>query len=165
MVESWKSFVIGALSMLILVVVGYMLFTGMEKSLTIPENNVVDIEDFSNKVSITPLPSLRIIRGTEVPFEGKIELRQAIVGRAAQDIAIVNFQATGEHADKSVIKIVWENGEVEKVYPGTNNKKFSPDKRAVEIVVMGYSMHERRIFKDASRKGTLTWEIRYEPIN
>ncbi|HWR42411.1 hypothetical protein [Sporomusa sp.] len=150
--------------MFIFVITAYMLFSGTEKSFTIPENGVADTDNTANMVSITPLPSLRIIRGTEVPFEGKIELRQAIAGRAAQDISVVNFQATGEHAEKSVIKIVWENGEVEKVYPGTKNKKFIANKRAVEIVVMGYSMHERRLFKDSSRKGTLTWEIRYEPI-
>ena len=165
MIQSWKSFIAGALAMLIVVVIAYMLFLGMEKRATIPENSVADTEDFANKVTIIPLPSLRIIRGTEVAFEGKKELRQAIGGRAAQDISIVNFQATGEHADKSVITIVWENGEVEKVYPGTKNKKFSPEKRAVEILVIGYSMHERSIFRDASRKGTLTWEIRYEPVN
>ncbi|TWH46879.1 hypothetical protein [Sporomusa sp. KB1] len=165
MVQSWKSFAIGALAMLVIIIVGYMLFTGTEKRTAIPEKNVVDTEDFSNKVTITPLPSLRIVRGTEVPFEGKIELQQAIAGQAAQDVAIVNFQATGEHADKSVIMIVWENGEVEKVYPGTKNKKFSPDRRAVKILVIGYSMHERNIFRDASRKGMLTWEIHYEPVN
>lgn len=165
MVQSWKSFAIGAFVMLVMVIAGYMLFSGTEKRTAIPEKSVVDTEDFANKVTITPLPALRIVRGTEVPFEGKIELRQAIAGQAAQDIAIVNFQATGEHADKSVIMIVWENGEVEKIYPGTKNKKFSPERRAVKISVMGYSMHERPIFRDASRKGTLTWEIRYEPVN
>ncbi|CQR72851.1 hypothetical protein SOV_02350 [Sporomusa ovata DSM 2662] len=165
MVQSWKSFAIGALAMLVMIITAYMLFSGTEKRAAIPEKGVEDTEDYSNKVTITPLPALRIVRGTEVPFEGKIELRQAIAGQAAQDITIVNFQATGEHADKSVIMIVWENGEVEKVYPGTKNKKFSPGRRAVKISVIGYSMHERPIFRDASRKGTLTWEIHYEPVN
>lgn len=165
MVKSWKSFIIGAVAMLVVVTAAYLLIIGAGKSPAIPENNIANISDFSNNVTITPLPSLRIIRGTEVPFEGKVQLRQALAGQAAQDITIVNFQATGEHADKSVITIVWENGEVEKVYPGTQNKKYSQDRRAVEILVTGYSMHERRIFKDSSRKGTLTWEIRYEPVN
>lgn len=168
MVNSWKSFAVGALAMLILVAAGSMFFTGKDKSSVIPgtpEKSITEAEDLSNKVTITPLPSLRIIRGTEVPFKGKIELRQAIAGRAAKDISIVNFQATGEHADKSLIKIVWDNGEIEKISPGTNNKRFSSEKRAVEIVVIGYSMHERRVFKDSSRDGTLNWEIRYEPVD
>ncbi|WP_371363607.1 hypothetical protein SRRS_44850 [Sporomusa rhizae] len=167
MVNSWKSFAVGAMAMFVFVAV-YMFFTGTDKSSVVPvtpEIGVTEAEDLSSKVTITPLPSLRIVRGTEVPFKGKIELRQAIAGRAAKDIAIVNFQATGEHADKSVIKIVWDNGEVEKVVPGTNNKRFAPEKRAVEIVVTGYSMHERRLFKDSSRDGMLTWEIRYEPVD
>lgn len=118
----------------------------------------------SGAVTITPLPSLRIIRGESVPFEGKAEFKQAIAGIFAQDISIINFQATGENSEKSFIKIVWENGEVEKLYPGTTNKKFSPNRRASEISVIGYSVHERRIFKNSNRKGTLTWEIRYEPM-
>ncbi len=164
MVKSWQSFALGALSMLLVVVAVYMLFPVMEKKLH-PENSMISNEELANKVTITPLPTLRIIRGNQVAFEGKVELRQALAGRAARDITIVNFQATGEHADKSVIKIVWENGEVEKVTPGATNKSFSPDRRAVEIVVMGYSMHEQRIFRDINRKGTLTWELRYEPID
>lgn len=165
MVRSWKSFAVGALTMLVLAGAAYLLLTGTGKHAPVPENSLTDAEDIAKNVTITPLPSLRIIRGTAVPFEGKIELRQAIAGRAARDITIVSFQAVGEHADKSVIKIVWENGEIEMVSPGTNNKRFSPERRAVEMVVMGYSMHERRVFKDSSRKGTLTWEIRYEPVD
>lgn len=164
MVKSWQSFALGALSMLLVVVAVYMLFPVMEKKFN-PENSMISNEELANKVTITPLPTLRIIRGNQVPFEGKVELRQALAGRAAQDITIVNFQATGEHADKSVIKIVWENGEVERIVPGATNKSFSPDRRAVEIVVIGYSMHEQRIFRDINRKGTLTWELRYEPID
>jgi len=143
---------------------GYMFLSGPEKNLTTSPAKPAELAIPSDAVTITPLPSLRIIRGTEVPFEGKTELRQVIDGRFAQNIVVVNFQATGEHAEKSVIKIVWENGEVEKVYPGTRNKKIVSDKRAVEISISGYSMHERRVFKDSSRKGTLTWEIRYEPV-
>lgn len=164
MVKSWQSFALGALSMLIVVMVVYLVFPGVRNQLN-PGNNIINAEELADKVTITPLPMLRIIRGNEVPFEGKVELRQVFAGRAAREITIVNFQATGEHADKSAIKIVWENGEVEKIAPGAKSKSFSPDRRAVEIVVMGYSMHEQRIFRDTSRKGTLTWEIRYEPID
>ncbi len=163
MIKSWKSFVAGILTMLVLSLVGYMIFVGTNKSVT-PENKSADTAVPSNIVSITTLPPLLILSGTDVPFEGKVELRQTIAGRAAQNISIVNFQASGEHSEKSIIKILWENGEVEKVYPGTKDKKFPPDRRAVEISVLGYSMYERRIFQDARRKGTLTWEIRYEPF-
>ncbi|MBP2634382.1 MAG: hypothetical protein H6Q72_289 [Firmicutes bacterium] len=164
MIKSWQSFVLGAVIMLLAVLAMNMVYPVTEKQV-IPETAIINTEDLANKVTITPLPTLRIIRGNQVPFEGKVELRQVFAGRAGRDITIVNFQAAGEHADKSLIKIVWENGEVEKLAPGTVNKTFSPDRRAVEIAVIGYSMHERPIFRDASRKGTLTWEIRYEPID
>ena len=164
MVKSWQSFVLGAISMLLVVLAVNMVFPVTEKQVS-PEPGIINTENLANKVTITPLPSLRIIRGNQVPFEGKVELRQVFAGRAGRDITIVNFRATGEHADKSLIKIVWENGEVEKIAPGTVNKSFSPDRRAVEIVVIGYSMYEHPIFRDTKRKGTLTWEIRYEPID
>lgn len=164
MVKSWKSFALGAMSMLMVIVAGYMVFSGVEKNYTAPENRVENPESPANIITITPLPSLRIIRGSEVPFEGNIELRQAIAGKFAQNVAIVNFQAAGENAEKSVIRIVWENGEIEKIYPGTQDKKFAPERRASAISILGYSMHERRIFGNSSRKGTLTWEIRYEPV-
>lgn len=163
MVKSWKSFVAGALTMLALGLAGYMFFAGTDKNV-IPENKPADTVVPSNMVTITTLPPLLILSGTEVPFEGKVELRQTIAGRAAQNISIVNFQASGEHSEKSSIKIVWENGEIEKISPGTKDKKFPPDRRAAEISVIGYSMYERRIFQDLRRKGTLTWEIRYEPF-
>jgi hypothetical protein len=164
MVKTWKFFALGALSMLVLIIAGYLIYTVADKNLPDSSGPTEGVGN-SNTVTIMPLPSLRIIRGTEVPFEGKTELRQAIAGRAARNLVIVNFQATGEHADKSFIKIVWENGEMEKVYPGTPEKKFAEDRRAVEISVTGYSMHERQILRDSSRKGTLTWEIRYEPVD
>jgi hypothetical protein len=99
-----------------------------------------------------------------VPFSGKVTLPQAIAGRFAKNLTIVNFSAAGDRAEKSAIKIVWENGEVERITPGTQNKQFAPERRAVEITIEGYSVHERRIFKDSARPGTLTWEIRYEPV-
>lgn len=160
-----KNFIIGAVSMLVFIVGSYIMFTESGKNIPTPPDNVKSTVIPSDAVVITPLPPLLIIRGTDVAFEGKVELRQAIAGRFAQGIVITNFQATGEHAEKSMIKIVWENGEVEKIYPGTKDKRFLSNKRAVEISILGYSMHERPIFKDSSRKGTLTWEIRYEPTN
>ncbi|VBB09194.1 Hypothetical protein LUCI_4480 [Lucifera butyrica] len=115
-------------------------------------------------VKITPLPTLRMIGGTDVAFKGKVTLRQAIAGRFAKNLVIVNFQAKGDHADKSMIRIVWENGEVETIAPGVTNRKFPLGKNAVEISVIGYSMQERPIFHDLPRPGSLTWEIRYEPV-
>ncbi len=164
MITSWKSFLIGAAFMLVAITAGYMVYTGIGTGFTGPEKGITDAPVPTDRVTITPLPSLRIIHGIEVPFEGRVELRQTIAGRAARDVSVVSFQATGENAGKSEIRIVWENGEIETIHPGVQNTRFSPDKRAVEIIVIGYSMHERRIFKDSSRKGTLTWEIRYEPV-
>jgi hypothetical protein len=118
----------------------------------------------TDTVIIKPLPSLRRISGYQVPFSGKVTLPQAIAGRFAKNLTIVNFAAVGDRAEKSAIKIVWENGEVERITPGTQNKQFAPERRAVEITIEGYSVHERRLFKDSARPGTLTWEIRYEPV-
>ncbi|MDD4601042.1 hypothetical protein SDC9_05904 [bioreactor metagenome] len=164
MLKPWKYVAIGACSMFIFLVSGYMIFLEADNRLTPPPNKLESSTTPSDAVIIKHLPPLLIMRGTNVPFEGKVELPQAIAGRFAQDIVITNFQATGDNAEKSIIKIVWENGEVENVYPATKDKHFSADKRALEISIVGYSMHERRIFKDSSRKGTLTWEIRYEPV-
>ncbi|MGL5514077.1 MAG: hypothetical protein ACRDBM_12680 [Sporomusa sp.] len=165
MLTSWKSFALGALSMLIIIAGGYLVFLETDQRAVPPETNPTETADQSNTVTITPLPSLRVLYGIEVPFKGKVELKQTIAGRAARNITVVSFQATGEHAEKSVIKIVWENGEIEHISPGTQDKQFSPERRAVEIVVLGYSMRERAIFKDSARNGTLTWEIRYEPVD
>lgn len=158
----WKHFAIGAISMLILLIGGYLLFSETGKSLTTPPPVIPTIP--SDTVIIKPLPPLLILRGTDVAFEGKVEFRQAIAGRFAQNIVVHNFKATGDNAEKSMIKIVWENGQVEKIYPGTQDKRILSNQRAVEISILGYSMHERRFFKDSNRKGTLTWEIRYEPV-
>lgn len=164
MTKQLRHFAIGALSMLILLVAGYLLFSETDKNLTTQPNKSVNPTIPSDAVIIKPLPPLLILRGSDVAFEGKVEFRQAIAGRFVQNIVITNFEASGDNADKSMIKIVWENGQVEKIYPGTKDKRILSNQRAVEISILGYSMHERRIFKDSSRKGTLTWEIRYEPV-
>lgn len=137
---------------------------GFEHPSSPAPTNVTETKPPSDAVTITPLPPLLVLRGDNVSFEGKAEFKQVLAGRFAKDISIVNFQATGEHAEKSSIKIVWDNGEIETVPPGTMDKKFSSERRAASISVIGYSMHERRLFKDSGRKGTLTWEIRYEPV-
>jgi hypothetical protein len=160
----WRPFLLGAACMLIGVSV-YFGFFNSERTLQQHASKSLDITiPAADAVTITPLKPLQFMRGDDVPFEGKVELRQVIVGRFAKNLDIVNFQATGEHAEKSVLRIVWENGEVEKIYPGTKGRKLLPEKRAKEITIIGYSMYERRIFKDSSRKGSLTWEIRYEPV-
>ncbi|MGI6093038.1 MAG: hypothetical protein GX348_02660 [Veillonellaceae bacterium] len=164
MSKQWKHFMIGALTMLILLVSGFLLFSETGKISTRSPSNSLNPTIPSDTVIIKPLPPLLILRGTDVAFEGKAEFKQAIAGRFAQNIVITNFQATGNNAEKSMIKIVWENGQIEKIYPGTTDKRILSNQRAVDISILGYSMHERRIFKDSSRKGTLTWEIRYEPV-
>lgn len=115
-------------------------------------------------VSIKALPPILTSRGIDVPFEGKKEITLPISGKLAQGLVIVNFQATGENANKSAIKIYWEDGAVEIIPPGTTNRVFQPDRRAKQIVIAAYSMYERRILHDLARKGTLNWEIRYEPV-
>ncbi|MBP2656874.1 MAG: hypothetical protein H6Q73_4443 [Firmicutes bacterium] len=112
-------------------------------------------------VKINALLPLRNLSGTDVAFTGKVELPQKIVGQYAEEIEIVNFQAKGENAKKSAIKIVWDDGEIDMVPPGTASYRFLPQRRAKQIILIGYSMHERQIFRDSSRPGTLTWEIRY----
>ncbi|MEG6586616.1 hypothetical protein [Dendrosporobacter sp. 1207_IL3150] len=164
MLKHWKPYIVGAFTMFIVLIGFYVFFVDPKESTMHSSPKSIQANIPSDSVTITPLPTLRIIRGERVPFEGKVELKQAIAGLFAQDLVVVNFQVTGENSEKSFIKIVWENGEVEKLYPGTTNKIFSPSRRAVEITVVGYSIHERRLFKDSNRKGTLTWEIRYDPV-
>ena len=165
MAKQWKHFIIGALSMLILLASGYLLFSNNGIKLNQPPTKPVNPTIPSDAVIIKSLPPLIILRGTDVAFEGKAEFKQTISGRFAQNIVITNFQATGSNADKSMIKIVWENGQIEKIYPGTKDKRILSNQRAVEISILGYSVYERKFFKDSSRKGSLTWEIRYEPVD
>jgi hypothetical protein len=158
----WRSFIAGVVLVLVLMVGAYLFFgESKENTLSPSPSEPVETAIPFDAVTITPL---RVIRGTEVPFEGKVELRQVIAGKFAQKLIVVNFQASGEHADKSILRIVWENGEVETVYPGTRDRVFPPEKRATQITIIGYSVHERRVFKDSNRKGNLTWEIHYEPM-
>ncbi|MCC5466779.1 MULTISPECIES: hypothetical protein [Pelosinus] len=157
----WRSFTAGAILVLLLMTGSYLFSLGPKETSSHSVTEQVEAAIPFDAVTITPL---RVIYGKEVPFEGKIELRQALAGKFAQKIIIVNFQASGEHADKSKINIVWENGEVETVYPGTKDRIFPPEKRAKQITVVGYSVRERRIFQDSNRKGNLSWEIHYEPV-
>lgn len=164
MLRNWKPYILGAVAMFVLLSGLYLFFIAPKQSPLHSLPNSIQSSIPTDAVTITPLPTLRIIRGDKVAFEGQTELKQTIGGIFAQELTIVNFQATGENSDKSYIKIVWENGEIEKLYPGTTNKKFAADRRAAEITVAGYSVHERRLFKNSNRPGTLTWEIRYDPV-
>lgn len=114
-------------------------------------------------VTIKNLPPLLTLRGDEVPFEGRAEIVQQLAGPAVAEVVVVAFSASGENAHKSAIRIEWEDGGVETVPPGSKNLVLSPQRRAKKISVLGYSFHERRVFKDLARKGTLSWEIRYSP--
>jgi hypothetical protein len=118
----------------------------------------------SDTVLITALPSYRTLNGINVAFRGKKRYLQKFVGRYAQNITIVSFRATGEHAYKSTILITWEDDSTEIVSAGVTNIRFSAEKRAKEIVVQGYSVHERKVFRDSIRDGVLNWEILYEPV-
>ncbi|WP_237714758.1 MULTISPECIES: hypothetical protein [Pelosinus] len=157
----WRSFTAGAMLVLLLMAGSDLFFIGQKETSSHSSMEQAETAIPYDAVTITPL---RVMYGKEVPFEGKAELRQAIAGKLAQKIIVVNFQASGEHADKSKINIVWENGEVETIYPGTKDRIFPPEKRAAQITVVGYSVRERRIFQDSNRKGNLSWEIHYEPV-
>lgn len=115
-------------------------------------------------VTIKTLPPLLTLRGEGVPFQGKTELAQKIAGRAAAEIVVVAFGASGENANKSTLRIVWEDGAVDTIPAGTRDLVLDPRRRAKSITVLGYCFHEQRIFKDVAKKGTLNWEIRYSPV-
>ena len=118
----------------------------------------------ADSVTIRPLAPLRLVSGTNVPFEGRTELPQVIAGRYARGVDIIRFQATGENAHKSYVRVIWEDGTEERIPAGATDHRFAPDRRARQISIVGYSVHERRIFRDSGRKGSLTWEIRFEPV-
>lgn len=115
-------------------------------------------------VLITPLPSYRTLNGVNVSFRGRKRYVQNMSGRYARNINIVSFCAAGENANKSAVIITWEDGSVETVSTGTTNFRFPAEKRAKEIAIQGYSMHERKVFQDSFRDGVLNWEILYEPV-
>ncbi len=114
-------------------------------------------------VTIKNLQPLLTLRGDEVPFQGRTEMVQQLAGPTAAEVVVVTFNASGENAHKSSIRIEWADGGVETIPPGSKNLVLSPQRRAKKISVLGYSFHERRVFKDLARKGTLSWEIRYAP--
>jgi hypothetical protein len=115
-------------------------------------------------VIIEPLPTYRTFNGINVSFKGKADFQQVIAGRYAQDIRIISFRATGENAEKSSISIVWEDGTTEIVPAGVSERNLGAKKRAKQIIIRGYSMHERKVFQDSAKSGTLNWEIHYQPI-
>lgn len=115
-------------------------------------------------VTIQSLPPLLTLAGSGVPFEGKIEIPQPLAGQFARELVIVSFQATGENAHKSTVKIIWEDGSVDLIPAGISERKFAPERRAKQISIIGYCFHERRVFHDLPRKGILSWEIRYAPV-
>lgn len=119
----------------------------------------------SDAVTIKTLPPLYTLSGVNVPFEGRAEFPLKITGRLAKELYIIAFQATGENAQKSVLRITWEDGSQEWIPPGVKDIQLAPDRKAKQITVIGYSMHERRVFKDSPQKGTLSWEVRYSPVN
>lgn len=118
----------------------------------------------SDTVLISAIPAYKTLEGSNIAFRGKQRFQQNIAGCYAKRITIVSFRATGENSYKSAIIIRWEDGSLDLVPIGVTNMCFPPDKRAKEIVVQGYSVHERKVFRDSSRDGVLNWEILYEPI-
>lgn len=176
MPQSWKPFILGVVCALLL---GATILFGIDHralvtKLDISQSGAPGISTEPGKltypplspdaVKIQPLPPLLVLTGT-VKFEGKKELPQKISGNFAKNIIIVNFTATGENADKSMIKVVWMDGSVDMIPPGISNFPLTAGKFAKQIIIVGYSMHERKIFKDSAQPGILEWEIRYEAVD
>lgn len=164
MSKSLKAFLGGVLITLFVVVGGYSLLerdgkAGVDNN---GANGLSNTTPAEKHVVIQSLPPLYILSGDKVAFEGKTEIPQPINGTYAEKITIINFAATGENAHKSAIKIIWEDGTVQLIPAGNSNMTLTPSKRAKAIIIVGYSMHERKIFKDSARSGNLTWDIRYE---
>ncbi|MBP2645087.1 MAG: hypothetical protein H6Q75_527 [Firmicutes bacterium] len=136
----------------------------MVQAVAIPEGTVLIWRIPPGTVAIKELPTLHNLGGDKVAFSGKKKLPLNFVGCFAREIEIANFEAVGENAEKSYIQIKWEDGKIEKVPPGTKGLHFSPERRAKEIMVVGYCMHEKPIFRDVPREGTLSWQIRYVSV-
>ncbi|MBP2650420.1 MAG: hypothetical protein H6Q74_1245 [Firmicutes bacterium] len=169
MPEWWIIFASRIIVALVCFTTGFNVWPGLAESPTvqavaIPEGTVAIWNIPSDTVNIKVLPPRMTLSGKKVVFSGKKTIPQTFVDQLAQEIEIVNFEAEGENAKKSAIKIVWEDGGVDMVSPGTKTLRFSPARRAKEISIIGYSMHEHKIFRDSPQPGTLSWEIRYVAV-
>lgn len=162
--KSVYAFLLGALCMLVLAGTLYMWRLHMSPAAVTPDVNTATPSVPPGTVLIKPLEPLHVLADTNRPFRGKKEFPLVIAGKYARYLIVANFQATGENAGKSVMEITWEDGTKDTVPAGTADRHFSPEKRAVKIVIFGYSMHERTIFPDTSQPGTLTWRVLYEPV-
>lgn len=172
MPQSWKPFILGVVCALLL---GAAILFGIDHRALVAKLDAPQSNSGSpgapakstyppipsDAVKIQPLPPLLVLTDT-VKFEGKKELPQRIAGNFAKNITVVNFTASGENANKSAVKIVWLDGTVDIIPPGTSNLQLPSGKFAKQIIVIGYSMHERKVFKNSARPGILEWEIRYE---
>lgn len=167
MPQSLKAFLLGALCtigaiIIVLWVLGYEPPNRVDRTEVEGKETTLAISE--DTVSITSLPSYRTLSGINVIFRGKERYAQNIAGRYAQNITITSFRASGENAYKSAVIIIWEDGSIEVVPAGTANLRLSPEKKAKEIIIQGYSVHERKVFRDSARDGVLDWEIIYEPV-
>lgn len=164
MPHNWKAFLLGIVAAML---VGAVILFGMEHRLLSVEpdqpsqSKSAELVYPPDTVKIEALPSLEIAAGVAT-FEGKKELPLKISGNYAKNITIVSFKASGDNAHKSAIKVIWMDGSTETIAPGTSNLALTPGKFAKQIIIAGYSVYERKIFKDSSRRGTVEWDIRYE---
>lgn len=158
-----KYFLIGVLCTLLAVAAMFkVLNLGAPNSFSTPSPTTLAISP--DTVVIDRLPSYRTLSGINIAFKGKEKFPQTISTRLAKNLLITSFRATGENAHKSSIRITWDDGTFETVPAGISNRQFPAEKRAKEIVVFGYSVHERQVFHDSSKPGVLNWEIFYEPV-
>jgi hypothetical protein len=156
-----KPFLLGVLCTMMIFAGGYKLWEYYLPNTAAP----ITIDTIPpGTVLIDALPTYRTLNGINVSFKGKESFEQPIAGRAAKDIIIVSFKAMGENAGKSTINILWEDGTVERIPAGTMNRRLPSERVAKQITIQGYCVHERKIFRDSSRTGTLNWEIHYQAV-
>jgi len=163
MLQYCKVFLMGVLCTLFLGFAIFKIFhfgTASDISTPMPKGLVIA----PDTVVIDRLPSYITLSGINVDFKGRGKFPQIISTRLAKNVLITSFRATGENAQKSSIKIIWEDGTSETVPAGISNRQFPPEKLAKEIIVFGYSVHERKVFHDTAEPGMLNWEILYEPV-
>lgn len=162
MPQNWKPFMLGVVCAIL---IGAIILFGIEHRALLPPqpDNLQQQDSMYPPVSPDAVKIQPLLAGA-MKFEGKKEFPQRISGNYARNITIVNFKASGENAHKSYIKIIWMDGSVEVISPGTANLQLTPGKNAQQIIVSGYAMHERKIFKDSPRAGILEWEVTYEGV-
>jgi hypothetical protein len=171
MPQTFRSFIFGVVCAFIVGAIILFGFDARTLSIKTNERQTEDIRQAQpaypsvspDAIKIQPLPPLFILR-ENLTFEGEKEFPQKLVGNYAKNITITNFRVAGENAHKSFIKIVWLDNTSEIIAPEVSNLPLHNEKLVKQIIIYGYSKHERKIFRDSPRPGTINFEIRYESV-